>query len=97
MWYVDFASKSIKMVKKISRGCAPDPPLLHPSLDEHPRRPGPPAEAQSPRPALFVLLRKKSAWRAALHSTDGVHFRAFDMLHLRALFDVLARSLSTAT
>ena len=44
-----------------------------------------------------VLLRKKSAWGAALHSTDGVHFRVFDMLHLRALFDVLARSLSTAT
>ena len=38
------------MVKKISRGCAPYPPLLllHPSLDEHPRRPGAPAEAQTP-------------------------------------------------
>jgi hypothetical protein len=44
-----------------------------------------------------VLLRKKSAGGAGLHSTDGVHFRAFDMLHLRALFDVFARALSTAT
>ena len=62
MWYVDFASKSIKMVKKISRGCAPDPRLLHPSLDEHPRRPGPRAEAQSTAPS----------WRARAASGRAV-------------------------
>lgn len=49
--------------------------------------------------STHVLLRKKSARGAGLsgHSSDGVHFRAFDMLHLRALLDVLARAVSTAT
>ena len=57
VWYVDFASKSIKMAKKISRGCAPDPPLLHPSLDEHPRRSGTPAATQS---SLVARGRRRS-------------------------------------
>ena len=41
----------MKMEKEISRGCAPDPPLLHPSLDEHARRSGPPAATQRALPS----------------------------------------------
>ena len=43
LWFV--LNKLLSHTKK-SPGAAPRTPLLHPSLDEYPRRPGPPAEAQ---------------------------------------------------
>ena len=44
-----------------------------------------------------VLLQKSAGAGLPSHSNDGVHFRVFDMLHLRALLDVIALAVTTAT
>ena len=42
------------------------------------------------RTDAWLKRRSAGAERMANHSIDGVHFRVLDMVHLRALMDVLA-------
>ena len=74
MWYVDFASKSIKMVKK-SPGAAPRTPRCCTHLwtsTPDARRPGAPAEAQRP-------TRRKGEVADACECIQG------NLINLRAL------------